>query len=306
LVKGVVFDIQRFAVYDGPGIRTLVFLKGCPLRCWWCQNPEGLSIKPTLVYLAYKCIRCKTCISVCPNKALYFDEERNAVRVKRDMCRLCGTCTNYCPTTAIRFIGREMSVGEVMAEILKDVPFYDASGGGVTFSGGEPLMQPEFLAELLKACKSRGIHTAIETSGYAPFPVFKGVLELVDLLLYDVKLVDEAEHVKYTGVSNKPILLNLHYANSAGKPVIIRIPVIPTITDTDRNVEGVVKLLESLNLDKVLRVDLLPYHDVREKYERLDMEYKMPPGLRVSEERLKYIKERIGELGLKVSIGGSG
>lgn len=305
-VKGVVFDIQRFAIYDGPGIRTLVFLKGCPLRCWWCQNPEGLSIEPSLIYVGYKCIKCKTCIAVCSQKALSYDEEKNAVRIDRSRCNLCGTCTKNCPTTALRFIGREMSVEEVLAEIEKDTPFYNASGGGVTFSGGEPLAQPRFLIELLKACKVKGIHTAIETSGYASLSVFKEVLKLVDLLLYDIKLVNDVAHIKYTGVSNKPILTNLLYANTIGKPTIIRIPVIPTITDVDENLEDVVNLLSSLNLKAILRVDLLPYHDVKEKYERLDLEYKMPPGLKTSAERLNFIKERIEKIGLKVTVGGYG
>jgi len=305
-VKGIVFDIQRFAIYDGPGIRTLVFLKGCPLRCWWCQNPEGLTIEPSLIYISYKCIRCKTCIGICPQRALLYDEERNVVKIDRSRCNLCGTCTENCPTTALRFIGKEMTVEEVMAEIEKDIPFYDASGGGVTFSGGEPLVQAGFLTELLKACRARRIHTAIETSGYAPSGVFREVLELVDLLLYDIKLVDDAAHVKYTGVSNKPILANLLYANATGKPIIIRIPVIPTITDTDENLKSVIDLLSSLNLKTILRVDLLPYHDVREKYERLDLEYKMPPGLKASTDRLNLIKEEIEKTGLKVTVGGYG
>lgn len=304
-VKGVVFDIQRFAIYDGPGIRTLVFLKGCPLRCWWCQNPEGLTVTPTLTYLSYKCIKCGTCIAACPRRALVRDE-RGVVRINRALCDLCGMCTRLCPTTAIRFIGREMNVEEVMKEIEKDIPFYDASGGGVTFGGGEPLAQPGFLIELLKACRAKRIHTAIETSGYSSPELFKKAAELVDLLLYDIKLINERDHVKYTGVSNKPILANIIYATSAGKPVIIRIPVIPTITDTDTNVEDIVRFLSSLNLSKILRVDLLPYHDVKEKYERLDLEYKMPPGLKTSPDKLTYIKERIKELGLKVTIGGSG
>ena len=305
-VGGVVFDIQRFALYDGPGIRTLVFLKGCPLRCWWCQNPEGLTTRPSLVYLAYKCIRCKTCLAACKKRALLFDEENKVIRFNRELCELCGTCARLCPTTAIRLVGKVMTVEEVMNEIERDIPFYDASGGGVTFSGGEPLMQPNFLVRLLEACRSRGVHTAIETSGYAPTSVFKKVLNLVDLLLFDIKLADDVEHTKYTGVSNKPILNNLLYANSAGKPVIIRIPVIPTITDTDKNVLGIEKILSLLNLSKVIRVDLLPYHDVKEKYERLGLEYKMPSVQRVSEDRLNYIKERIEKLGLRVTIGGSG
>lgn len=235
-----------------------------------------------------------------------YDEKRGLIRINRELCRVCGTCVKYCPTTAIRIIGREMSVQDVMSEIEKDIPFYDASGGGVTFSGGEPLAQPVFLIELLKECRARGIHTAVETSGYASPEIFRRAAELTDLLLYDVKLVDETAHVKYTGVSNKPILANLSRANSMGKPTIIRVPIIPNITDTDENVDGVLRILGSLNLRFILRVDLLPYHDVREKYERLDLEYKMPPGLKVSQERLSYIKERIEELGLKVTIGGPG
>lgn len=261
---------------------------------------------PNLTYLSYKCIKCGTCVGVCPQRALLYDEERGLIRINRDLCNVCGTCTKYCPTTAIRLVGKEMTVRDVMNEVEKDIPFYDASGGGVTFGGGEPLAQPTFLVELLKECQARKIHTAIETSGYAPPRVFRKIVELADLLLYDIKLVDEGAHIKYTGVSNRLILANLLYVNSVGKQIIIRIPVIPCITDTHENVDGVLRTLRPLNLGSVLRVDLLPYHDVREKYERLGLEYKMPSGLKISQERINYIKERIEELGLKVTIGGPG
>lgn len=301
---GIVFDIQRFAIYDGPGIRTLIFLKGCPLRCWWCQNPEGLDPRPTLVYYGYKCIKCQTCVKTCPNNVLTYDQSRNEIIIDRGRCRVCGNCVKVCPTTAMRIIGRQMSVKEVIDEIEKDRPFYESSGGGVTFSGGEPTFQPEFLLETLRECKFRSIHTAVETSGYISQDIFRKLIGYVDLLLYDVKLLNEADHLKYTGVPNKLILANLRYADSIGKEIIVRFPAIPTITDTDENIEALLGLLSSLR--NVVRVDILPYHDVREKYERLGMEYKMMPGLKVSDERLSLIKQSIEKLGLKVTIGGYG
>ncbi|MEM4756891.1 MAG: glycyl-radical enzyme activating protein [Desulfurococcaceae archaeon] len=302
--RGIIFDIQRFAIYDGPGIRTLIFLKGCPLRCWWCQNPEGLDPKPIVVHYDYKCMRCQTCVRVCPEKAVIYDESKNCIIIDRDLCKACGICVKACPTTAMRLIGRSVSTDEVLSEIERDIPFYDSSGGGVTFSGGEPLFQPEFLLELLRGCKARGIHVAIETSGFTSSNIFKKIIKYTDLLLYDIKLVDEQDHLKYTGVSNKQILLNLHHADNVGKEIIIRFPVIPSITDTERNLEGLLNVLS--NLKNVKRVDLLPYHDVKEKYERLGMEYKMKPGLKVSDERLFFIKQLIEERGYKVTIGGYG
>jgi len=301
-VKGTIFNIQRYCVHDGPGIRTTVFLKGCPLRCWWCHNPEGLSPSRDLAYIEFRCIRCGTCVRVCPRHAIELKEGK--IVFDRSRCVKCGICANYCPTSALTIIGREITVSELMNEILKDVLLYDYSGGGVTFSGGEPLYQPEFLKAAIIECKKHRIHVALDTSGYAPPELFDSIAKHVDLFLFDIKLVDEQDHIKYTGVSNKLILRNLKslVEGGRGKDIILRFPVIPGITDTEKNIKLIEKLL--IELRKIEEIDLLPYHDVSEKYARLGMEYRMPVRKAPPRERLEYIKERFEALGLYVKIGG--
>jgi len=303
LVKGIIFDIKRYAIYDGPGIRTTVFFKGCPLRCWWCHNPEGQLRTYEIMYFEYKCIHCHTCVHVCPLKAVTFDENE-VQHIDREVCTGCGICAEHCPTRALRLVGREITVEELMDEIEKDVQLYDSSGGGVTFSGGEPLFQPQFLKEALKACKERYIHTALDTSGYALRDVLKSVMPYVDLFLYDLKLADDEEHKKYTGVSNKLIKENLKFLveNGRAKDIILRFPVIPGITDTEKNINGLVEFISSLK--GISEIDLLSFHDISEKFRRLGKQYKMPTHNAPSEEKLKYIKEKFEEIGLYVKIGG--
>ena len=300
--KGLLFDVMRFAIHDGPGIRTTVFLKGCPLRCWWCHNPEGISPRKELMYFSYKCIHCRTCEASCPLGAISVGDE--GVEINRDLCDGCGLCSDSCPTGAMRLVGREVTVKELLKELERDVIYFDSSDGGVTFSGGEPLFQPTFTFEVAKALREKRIHVALDTSGYASPEVFDRAMRIADLFLYDLKLADELDHLTYTGVSNKLILSNLRklVKERGGESVILRFPVIPGITDTERNVEGLLEIVSSLR--GVREIDLLPYHDVREKYERLGKEYKMPPGLKPSGERIKYIKERFEDLGLLVKVGG--
>ena len=303
MTKGVIFDIKRYAIHDGPGIRTTVFMKGCPLKCCWCHNPEGISPKPELMYFEFKCIHCHTCVKVCPKNAITFDENE-VQHIDREKCTGCGICSNACPTSALRLVGRVITVEELLEEIGKDVQLYDNSNGGVTFSGGEPLFQPQFLKEALKACKERYTHTALDTSGYAPREILKSIMPYVDLFLYDLKLADEKEHEKYTGVSNKLIKENLKFLveNGRAKNTILRFPVIPGITDTEWNVKGWVKFLS--NLRGLQEIDLLPFHDVSEKFHRLDKEYRISIHHAPSEETLKWIKEEFESIGLKVKIGG--
>jgi pyruvate formate lyase activating enzyme len=301
-VKGTIFDIMRYAIHDGPGVRTTIFLKGCPLRCWWCHNPEGISSANDLAYFDYKCIDCKTCVNVCPARAITF--EGNKYGINRTACTMCGVCAEACPTGALRIIGRQISVEELMKEIERDTILYDSSGGGVTFSGGEPLFQPSFLKEAIKECKNRKIHVALDTSGYASPKIFESIAKHVDLFLYDLKLLDYKEHERYIGVSNKLILENLTalVKKGRGKDVIIRVPVILNITDTAENIR---KLLEFVQLLKgVEEVDLLPFHDVSEKYMRIGKKYLMPVHNASPEERLIQIKERLEAVGLRVKIGG--
>jgi pyruvate formate lyase activating enzyme len=301
--EGIIFDIKRYAIHDGPGIRTTVFMKGCPLRCIWCHNPESQKLGFEIMYLEYKCIHCYTCVHVCPYNLIYFDDE-GMQHIHREKCKYCKICTDNCPSGALEFVGRKISVEELIEIIEKDITLYDSSGGGVTFSGGEPLMQPEFLKEALEECKNRKINTALDTSGYAPRKVLESVMDYVDIFLYDIKLYDPEKHRKYTGVSNEIIKDNLKFlVNSGrGKNIILRFPVIPTITDTEENIEGWKEFI--MNLGGIREINLLPYHDVSEKFRRLGREYKMPVHEFPSEEKMKEIKEKFEEIGLYVKIGG--
>jgi len=300
--NGLIFDIKRYAIHDGPGIRTTVFLKGCPLKCWWCHNPEGISSRPVLMFFEYQCMSCKTCARVCPIGAITF--ENSTHHINRQICNNCGICSSACPTGALKLIGREITIEELMEEVEKDILLYDNSGGGVTFSGGEPLFQHQFLIEALKECKKRGIRTVLDTSGYAPKDVFLSVMDYVDVLLYDLKLAKNEEHIIYTGVSNVLIKNNLHMLSDRGrgKDVILRFPIIPGITDTEENIDGLVEFVSLLK--GIHKIDLLPFHDVSEKYNRLDIEYKMPPREAPSQEKLKHIKERFEDIGIYVKVGG--
>lgn len=297
---GTIFDIKRFAVHDGPGIRTTVFFKGCPLKCWWCHNPEGTSIKPDLMFFEFKCMGCKTCANVCPLNAITF--ENNTQIIDRTICDYCGKCSNICPTEALKLVGREITADELIHEVEKDILLYDNSGGGVTFSGGDPLFQHQFLKEVLKECKRRDLHTVLDTSGYATEEAFNSVVDYVDLFLYDLKLFDDEEHRKYTGVSNRPIKDNLQRLVSIGrgKDVILRFPIIPGITDTQKNIRDLVEFVSSLK--GINEIDLLPFHDVSEKFNRLDLEYKMPVQKAPSKEKLNFIKDSFEKIGLYVKI----
>ncbi|HXW94588.1 MAG TPA: glycyl-radical enzyme activating protein [Nitrososphaerales archaeon] len=299
--RGVVFDIQRFAIHDGPGIRTLVFLKGCPLRCWWCQNPEGLSSKKSLWYFEYRCIQSKRCIPICPTNALSFNTA--GLVIDHSACNECALCVEACPSGALSIAGREIDAEELVREVEKDVLLFDNSGGGVTFSGGEPLFQPAFLKEVLVLCRERGIHTALETSGQASARTFESIIDSVDLFLFDLKIVDERDHEKYTGVSNRVIKKNLRtLTERRGRDVILRFPVITGINDTEKHVEEFQSFARGLR--GISEVDLLPYHDVSEKYRRLGLTYRMGAHVAPSAEKLDHIREKLEEIGLKVKIGG--
>lgn len=295
-ITGVIFDIQRFSVHDGPGIRSTVFLKGCPLRCLWCHNPEGISPKPELMFFAYKCLGCGTCARVCPKSAINFISAQEAKpSLDREKCTGCGLCAEACPSGAWRLVGRTVTVDELLSCLERDALLYDRSEGGVTFSGGEPLFQPEFLSAALRACKKRRIHTVVDTSGFASASVLKEIAPLVDLFLFDLKPMDEEEHRRYTGGSNRPIHENLRRLVEWGRPVIVRVPLIPGITDTEKNVQMLMAFLAELR-GGIQKVELLPYHDVAEKYQRLGRTYGMPPILRPSKERLRELRERIAQV----------
>jgi len=300
LHRGKIFNIQHYSIHDGPGIRTTVFFKGCPLNCWWCHNPESMEIKNQIVYRDHKCIGCGDCIDLCPAKALSFGE-KGVIR-NNELCTLCGRCGEKCPTNAIEMVGKDSTVLEIMKEIEKDKVFYDESGGGVTFSGGEPLFQPDLLIPLLEACKSKGIHTALDTSGYARWEVLEAVADKVDLFLYDLKHLENEAHEKHTGVPNTVILENLKKLARIHHNIWVRVPVIPGINDDEDYME---KLGEFINSLKIKKVFLLPYHDIAGgKYERLGKTYLLNDVKPPSGERMNELQEKLIPYGMEIKIGG--
>lgn len=300
MVYGTIFNIQKFSVHDGPGIRTTVFFKGCPLNCWWCHNPESQDADAEIMYWDRKCLKCGTCIRLCPQKALDFAGDR--IIQDKERCRRCGVCVKSCQARAVEFAGRKVASEYVMKEIMKDRIFYDESGGGVTFSGGEPLMQPEFLYELLLRCREEGLHTALDTTGFTSWDILERMLGMVDLFLYDVKLMDSEKHRKYTGVPNDTILGNLRRLSERNCRVNARVPVIPGINDDVDNIEQTGKFLTDINISQV---NILPYHNIAvDKYNRLSRTYELIDLEEPAEETMTEIARRLKEYGLSVKIGG--
>ena len=255
----VVFDIEKFAVHDGPGIRTVVFLKGCPLRCIWCHNPESQAFEPEVLLDNAKCTRCGSCAAVCPQNCHQITGAEHAF--VRTGCRHCGRCMDYCPTEALKLAGREMSVSEVLTEVLKDEPFYRNSGGGLTLSGGEPLARFEFTSALLEAAKQAKLHTAIETSGFAPWEHIKALLHLTDLWLWDVKAAPD-RHEELTGVPAGPILENLAKLDGSGAAIVLRCPLVPGVNDDEMALRHIADTANKFS--HVQRIDLEPYHPLGE------------------------------------------
>jgi len=299
--NGVIFDIRRYAIHDGPGIRTTVFLKGCPLRCWWCHNPEGQDIKPELVYRKNRCTGCGECLTSCQREALSLMAK--SVSVDREKCVPCDNCSHVCPSDALAIAGKQVSVKEVLEEIEKDRTFYEESGGGVTFSGGEPLLQPDFLNALLHECKERAIHTVVDTCGFVQYEIIERMRDKVDLFLYDIKTMDNRKHKKYTGASNEQILKNLKALAEKGSSIVISFPIIPSINDDDENVTRTAKFISSLF--NIQQVNLLPYHRAGiEKYKSLGKSYKLDKIQPPSSQRINFVKEKMEAFGMKVGVGG--
>lgn len=298
--EGVVFDIQRFSIHDGPGIRTILFLKGCPLSCKWCSNPESQLIRPVIMYQEDRCIRCKDCIHICPEKALDFNIPG---LVDRKKCVGCGECENICPTGALTLKGKKMTVQQVIKELAKDASNYRHSGGGVTLSGGEPLVQWEFAREVLKACKYKGWHTAMETTAYTnDEKIIDEIFPLVDLVLMDCKSCDDAIHRKYTGVSNRTILKNAQRITQIAKTVI-RIPTIPGVNATEAAFDTICAFAKSLT--GIDTIHILPYHTYGEnKYGLLGREYEMKDTNALTTDTIRSLQRVVEKNGFKCVIGG--
>jgi pyruvate formate lyase activating enzyme len=302
MTSGIIFDIKRYAINDGPGIRTAIFYKGCPLECWWCHNPEGQSNQPQLMFRLNRCKDSKACIEVCPWRAIKWD---NGSITDWEICDNCGRCAEVCYAGAREMIGRVVSVDQVMEEIERDIPFYDQSGGGVTFTGGEPMFQREFLYESLLACNKQGIHTTLDTSGYASWEGFEIVYPHVNLFLYDLKLMDEIKHKQFTSVSNQMILDNLRKLSKAMAHIVVRIPLIPGVNDDDENIELFAAFLADLPyLDGV---ELMPYHEIGlAKYQALGMNYKLKETRPTSRQHIEEIEKILTHYHLPVNLNSSG
>lgn len=269
-MDGNIIKISRFCTHDGPGIRTVVFLKGCPLKCIWCHNPESQKTTTEILYDSQKCIKCKQCYQICDNNSHSFRDNLHSFNLEK--CDGCGKCVEVCQNKALDIVGKKLSTEQVMKEIEKDTVFYQTSSGGVTVSGGEPLCQPEFTAELLKKCKGKGIHTAIETSGFGDLNSFETVIRFCDLVLFDIKETDEKNHKRFTGVSLKKIYDNLNCLNKSGVDFVVRLPIIPGLNDREEHFYNIKNLIEGMQSCK--GVEVMPYHILGVyKYAQLQREY---------------------------------
>ena len=301
-ITAPVFNIQGYSIHDGPGIRTTVFLKGCPLRCLWCANPESHSPLPQLMFYSGKCVGCGKCADVCPTKVITLQD--NIAATNRALCISCGLCVNICPAEAREIVGKAMTVDEVMEKVLEDKLFIESSGGGITVSGGEPLMHPDFTEALLSTAKANGLHTAIESSCFASHSVIEQVFRYVDLGLLDIKHMDSAEHKRLTGVPNETILDNLRYIyHELNVPFMISLPIIPGCNDSHKNIEATAAFIAN-ELGKDVCLRLLPYHRLGEaKNDSLGKDMNFSFSI-PSAEHMQQLKNILESFGLQVQIGG--
>lgn len=291
-MEGKIFDIQRFCVHDGPGIRTVVFFKGCPLKCIWCHNPESQKRNKSLAFYSHKCISCGACSAACPNGCHSFVDQQHALN--RDGCILCGKCASACSVGAIELLGRRATVEELLSEVMRDSLFYKNSGGGLTVSGGEPLLQSEFLFELLKSAKAQGIHTCVETCGFADSETVTKIAKYTDIFLYDVKESDDDRHKELTGVPFSPILENLMLLNSLGAKIILRCPLIPDVNTREEHIANIAQIASSL--DNLLEINVMAYHLLgNDKYDALDMDNKMRGHAAMTVEQKEHYVDLIRE-----------
>lgn len=299
-IKGTIFNIQRFSVHDGPGIRTIIFFKGCPIRCRWCANPESQSSRRQIMYTRRECVGCKSCEKACPNQAIYFSAERGVI-IDENKCRTCGTCIEACIPMALKSVGEIVDSEEIVKEVLKDSVFF-RKGGGVTLSGGEALMQSKFAAEILKSLKSLCVHTAVETCGYVDYSDIEAVRPYCDLFLYDIKETDTDKHRQYTGAGNERIIENLLRLGQTEAKIWIRMPVIVGMNDSEKDISDIAFIAGKIkNLE---RIELLPYHNLGvSKYEKLGKSYTISRDLNPpAQEYLYRLKEKIEERLIKKEI----
>lgn len=300
--KSLIFDIKRYAINDGPGIRVVVFFKGCNLRCAWCHNPEGISFNQEKMYSMAKCMMCGECAVVCPEKAVKLTKD--GIIMDQELCKLCGKCADVCPTKATEISGYYKTVDEVMTIIEKERPFFDQSGGGVTFSGGDPLMHHQILKELLDECGRRKIHRVVDTAALVNTEILLKIAKSTDLFLIDLKMMDAEKHSKWTNVSNEKILENIIQLSESGADIVIRIPIIEGVNDDDENMENTAKFVSGL-AGKKKPVNLIPYHNIAQtKYQKLGKADDFVRMLEPSKVQLTKMIEIFKKYDIEASVGG--